>query len=161
VRPRQIRTSCLACVVTAAGKVIIQRTRALQISSGILKALTNELALAAGQLLNTTPIRCSAYVYCRDIKAADKTEPQAQIGYLRIFKWLWKSVHFWRLLAAALGGLSTSLRPKGLLRQRQPWPPRTRILRGRSSDVVSQCGRIFSCLDDIVLGGRATKPILS
>jgi hypothetical protein len=37
----------------------------------------------------------------------------------------------------------------------------TLILRGRSFDVVSQCGRIFPCSDDIVLGGRATNPILS
>jgi hypothetical protein len=91
----------------AAGKVIMQRTRALRISSGLPKALTNELALAAVQLLNTTPIEslgwktphevifdtkpsvahyspigCRAYVYRRDIKAADKTEPRAHIGYL-------------------------------------------------------------------------------
>jgi hypothetical protein len=38
---------------------------------------------------------------------------------------------------------------------------RTLILRGRSFDVVSQCGRIFPCSDDIVLGGRATNQILS
>ncbi|KAF1964026.1 HET-domain-containing protein [Bimuria novae-zelandiae CBS 107.79] len=38
---------------------------------------------------------------------------------------------------------------------------RTLILRGRSFDVVSQCGRIFPFSDDIVLGGRATEPILS
>jgi hypothetical protein len=29
-----------------------------------------------------SPIGCCAYVYCRDIKAADKTEPCAHIGYL-------------------------------------------------------------------------------
>jgi hypothetical protein len=85
----------------------MQRTRALRISSGLPKALTNELALAAVQLLNTTPIEslgwktphevifdtkpsvahylpigCCAYVYCRDIKAANKTELRAHIGYL-------------------------------------------------------------------------------
>jgi hypothetical protein len=38
---------------------------------------------------------------------------------------------------------------------------RTLILRGRSFDVVSQCGCIFPGSDNIVLGGRATKPILS
>jgi hypothetical protein len=72
-----------------------------------LAPYTNELALAAVQLLNTTPIEslgwktphevifdtkpsvahyspigCRAYVYRRDIKAADKTEPRAHIGYL-------------------------------------------------------------------------------
>jgi hypothetical protein len=91
----------------AAGKIIIQRTRALRISSGLPKTLTNELAVAAVQLLNTTPVEslgwktphevifntkpsvahyspigCRAYVYRRDIKAADKTEPRAHIGYL-------------------------------------------------------------------------------
>jgi hypothetical protein len=91
----------------AAGKTIMQRTRALRISSGLPKALTNELAVAAVQLLNTTPVQslgwktphevvfntkpsvahyspigCRAYVYRRDIKAADKTEPRAHIGYL-------------------------------------------------------------------------------
>jgi hypothetical protein len=85
----------------------MQRTRALRISSGLPKALTNKLAVAAVQLLNTTPvqslgwktphevvfntkpsvahyspIRCRAYVYRRDIKAADKTEPRAHIRYL-------------------------------------------------------------------------------
>jgi hypothetical protein len=29
-----------------------------------------------------SPIGCCAYVHCRDIKAADKTEPRAHIGYL-------------------------------------------------------------------------------
>jgi hypothetical protein len=29
-----------------------------------------------------SPIGCRAYVYCRHIKAADKTEPRAHIGYL-------------------------------------------------------------------------------
>ena len=73
----------------------------------LLKALTNELALATVQLLNTTPIEslgwktphevifntkpsvahyspigCRAYVYRRDIKATDKTEPRAHIRYL-------------------------------------------------------------------------------
>jgi hypothetical protein len=38
----------------AAGKTIMQRTRALRILLGLLKALTNELAVAAVQLLNTT-----------------------------------------------------------------------------------------------------------
>lgn len=38
---------------------------------------------------------------------------------------------------------------------------RTLILRGRSFDVVSHCGSIFPFSDDIVLAGRATKPILS
>jgi hypothetical protein len=77
----------------------MQRTRALRISSGLLKALTNELAVAAVQLLNTTLVEllrwktphkvifntkllvahysligCRAYVYRRDIKAVDKTE---------------------------------------------------------------------------------------
>jgi hypothetical protein len=91
----------------AAGRTIMQRTRALRISSGLPKALTNELAVAAVQLLNTTPVEslgwktphevifntkpsvahyspigCRAYVYRRDIKAADKTEPRAHIGYL-------------------------------------------------------------------------------
>jgi hypothetical protein len=40
-------------------------------------------------IFNTKPlvayyllIRCRAYVYRRDVKAADKTEPQAHIGYL-------------------------------------------------------------------------------
>jgi hypothetical protein len=28
------------------------------------------------------PIGCCAYVYCRDIKAADQTEPRAHIGYI-------------------------------------------------------------------------------
>jgi hypothetical protein len=85
----------------------MQRTRALRISSGLPKALTNELAVAAVQLLNTTLVQllgwktphevvfntkpsvayysligCRAYVYRRDIKAADKTEPRAHIGYL-------------------------------------------------------------------------------
>jgi hypothetical protein len=41
----------------AAGKVIMQHTQALWISSGLPKALTNELALAAVQLLNTTPVK--------------------------------------------------------------------------------------------------------
>ncbi|KAI1665786.1 Pol protein [Pyrenophora tritici-repentis] len=91
----------------AAGRTIMQRTRALRISSGLPKDLTNELAVAAVQLLNTTPVHslgwktphevvfntkpsvahyspigCRAYVYRRDIKAADKTEPRAHIGYL-------------------------------------------------------------------------------
>jgi hypothetical protein len=91
----------------SAGKIIMQRTRALRISSGLPKALTNELAVAAVQLLNTTPVEslgwktphevifntkpsvahyspigCRAYVYRRDVKAADKTEPRAHIGYL-------------------------------------------------------------------------------
>jgi hypothetical protein len=85
----------------------MQRTRALRISSGLPKTLTNELAVAAVQLLNTTPVKslgwktphkvifntkplvahyspigCRAYVYRRDIKAADKTEPRAHIRYL-------------------------------------------------------------------------------
>jgi predicted Kef-type K+ transport protein len=85
----------------------MQRTRALRISSGLPKALTNELAVAAVQLLNTTLVEllrwktphkvifntklsvahysligCRAYVYRRDIKAADKTKPRAHIGYL-------------------------------------------------------------------------------
>jgi hypothetical protein len=85
----------------------MQRTRALRISLGLPKSLTNELAVAAVQLLNTTPVEslgwktphevifntkpsvahyspigCRAYVYRRDIKAADKTEPRAYIGYL-------------------------------------------------------------------------------
>jgi hypothetical protein len=89
----------------AAGKTIMQRTRAMHISSGLPKAPTNKLAVAAVQLPNTTlvkslgwktphkvvfdtkpsvahysPIGCRAYVYCRDIKAADKTEPRAHIG---------------------------------------------------------------------------------
>ncbi|KAF2191691.1 HET-domain-containing protein [Zopfia rhizophila CBS 207.26] len=38
---------------------------------------------------------------------------------------------------------------------------RTLVLRGRSFDVVSQCGRIFPLVDDIVLAGRPTEPILS
>ena len=91
----------------SAGKIIMQRTRALRISSGLPKALTNELAVAAVQLLNTTPVEslgwktphevifntkpsvahyspigCRAYVYRRDVKAAEKTEPRAHIGYL-------------------------------------------------------------------------------
>jgi hypothetical protein len=78
----------------------MQRTRALRISLGLLKALTNELAIVAVQLLNTTLVEllgwktphevifntkplvayylligCRAYVYRRDIKAADKTKP--------------------------------------------------------------------------------------
>jgi hypothetical protein len=85
----------------------MQRMQALRISSGLPKALTNELAVAAVQLLNTTPIEslrwktphevifntkpsvahylpigCRAYVYRRDLKAVDKTEPRAHIGYL-------------------------------------------------------------------------------
>ncbi|KAI0568358.1 hypothetical protein Alg130_12169, partial [Pyrenophora tritici-repentis] len=40
----------------AAGRTIMQRTRALRISSGLPKDLTNELAVAAVQLLNTTPV---------------------------------------------------------------------------------------------------------
>jgi hypothetical protein len=35
----------------------MQRTRALRISSGLLKALTNKLAVAAVQLLNTTLVK--------------------------------------------------------------------------------------------------------
>jgi hypothetical protein len=91
----------------AAGRTIMQRMQALRISSGLPKALTNELAVAAVQLLNTTPIEslrwktphevifntkpsvahylpigCRAYVYRRDLKAVDKTEPRAHIGYL-------------------------------------------------------------------------------
>jgi hypothetical protein len=85
----------------------MQRTRALCILSGLPKTLTNELAVAAVQLLNTTPVEslgwktphevifntkllvahyspigCRAYVYRRDIRAADKTKPRAHIGYL-------------------------------------------------------------------------------
>ena len=91
----------------AAGRTIMQRTRALRISSGLPKTLVNELAVAAVQLLNATPVEslgwktphemifntkpsvahyspigCRAYVYRRDLKAADKTEPRAHIGYL-------------------------------------------------------------------------------
>jgi hypothetical protein len=85
----------------------MQRTRALCISSGLPKVVTNKLAVAAVQLLNTTPVEslgwktphkvifntkpsvapylpigCQAYVYCRDFKAAGETELRAHIGYL-------------------------------------------------------------------------------
>ncbi|KAF2818325.1 HET-domain-containing protein [Ophiobolus disseminans] len=39
--------------------------------------------------------------------------------------------------------------------------PCTLILRGRLFDVVSQCGRTYPFSDDIILAGRATRPILS
>jgi hypothetical protein len=90
-----------------AGRVIIERGRALRISSGLPKELANELVVTAAMLLNVTPteslgwdtpyqrvfgrkpsvahmapIGCRAYVLNRKVKRGDKLESRTMIGYL-------------------------------------------------------------------------------
>ncbi|KAI1514543.1 TPR-10 multi-domain protein [Pyrenophora tritici-repentis] len=90
-----------------AGRVIVERGRALRISSGLPKELANELVITAAMLLNITPtesldwetpyqrvfgrkpsvahmapIGCRAHVLDRKVKRGDKLESRTMIGYL-------------------------------------------------------------------------------
>jgi hypothetical protein len=90
-----------------AGRIIVERGRALRISSGLPKELANELVVTAAMLLNVTPteslgwdtpyqrvfgrkpsvahmapIGCRAYVLNRKVKRGDKLESRTMIGYL-------------------------------------------------------------------------------
>ncbi|KAF1922581.1 uncharacterized protein M421DRAFT_38629, partial [Didymella exigua CBS 183.55] len=84
-----------------AGGVLTQRARAMRIHANLPKNLSQEMYRTAAYILNRTPtealgwktpyeplvahmrpIGCRAYVYNRDLRAANKLESRTLIGYL-------------------------------------------------------------------------------